>query len=716
MNLNKWLFGAAALLLGACSENFDDGPNAGNATEEGQGYIGINIQLPTTSGTRANDDFDDGELSEYQVYDAVLVLFKGTNAATATCTGAFFLQEAEPSFEDVDQITRSSIRVANVTGVDFNNRLFALVVANGMNRVYNMDKACPDWMKDKTIKDFQEKVESLKFVEQETPGRGTASNIFMTNSPLSEVVGGVSRPTDITDDVLPVLVELNPKVYRLQSDAIANPAGIIHIERIVAKVTCSRFPTTTDITVNIGGFPYKLEIDKVWWDMAQDMKDTYFVRNTDADWDWDLATTLDMPNITLGKYRMIGGNAIASKKLVEQTVDDETQKVLVDQAYYRPYFCKVPGYGESEETGDDKTLESKNFNKTVMEFTNQTVAWTGTTHEGAFYPLENTFPVDFMKYGNTTRVGFWVTFKFVPQPNEEGKSGPVLNIKDQDFYINGLDKTVLYLKEDGKDPFTNRVLAELTKKSESIVDSETDKDDGTKISYVGSKVIIESEDENGKHSIEYDRMKYEAMWEAILYALDRTKDGSINLNLYDLIDITYKDTDDGSLAIQSIQFKSKDQINAILDSGSVPFDKEIVYTFDDNTITLLNNLGYFTKYDAGRAFYEVRIKHFGDDLTPWYGDNKPSATTIEESYGDDIPGVSDADQAARNNNYLGRYGVVRNNWYDIVVKSIVRLGDAKDPAKWDANWKNKPDDNKDQYIAVELRVLSWAKRSQDVEF
>ena len=75
-----------------------------------------------------------------------------------------------------------------------------------------------------------------------------------------------------------------------------------------------------------------------------------------------------------------------------------------------------------------------------------------------------------------------------------------------------------------------------------------------------------------------------------------------------------------------------------------------------------------------------------------------------------------ADPEQRKKDYLGRYGIVRNNWYDLQVSKIMTLGHPQDPQKWDDSWPGKPDDNKDQYIAVELRVLSWAKRSQNVEF
>ncbi len=110
-------------------------------------------------------------------------------------------------------------------------------------------------------------------------------------------------------------------------------------------------------------------------------------------------------------------------------------------------------------------------------------------------------------------------------------------------------------------------------------------------------------------------------------------------------------------------------------------------------------------------FYELRIKHFGDDLTPWELEtdiNKKSypATTTEESYG----------KTSQKNNYLGRYGIVRNNWYDVQISKITKLGYPKDPAIWQDSWPGKPDDNRDQYIAVELKVLSWAKRTQEHEF
>lgn len=107
-----------------------------------------------------------------------------------------------------------------------------------------------------------------------------------------------------------------------------------------------------------------------------------------------------------------------------------------------------------------------------------------------------------------------------------------------------------------------------------------------------------------------------------------------------------------------------------------------------------NKVSNIIKYTNGIVYYPVRIKHFGNDLTPWDKNQ---------------PGVSKSDIYAGKNadRYLGRYGVVRNNWYDLGVNSISGIGSAVVPPH-----KDTPDDELDQYISVRINVLSWAKRTQ----
>lgn len=96
-------------------------------------------------------------------------------------------------------------------------------------------------------------------------------------------------------------------------------------------------------------------------------------------------------------------------------------------------------------------------------------------------------------------------------------------------------------------------------------------------------------------------------------------------------------------------------------------------------------------FESGVSYYIARVKHFGDDLTKWEAGN--------ETYG------------SNNINWLGRYGVLRNNWYELSVSSVSGPGYPDIPKVKPTD----PDDVNDQYINVSVKILSWAKRSQSVD-
>ena len=100
-----------------------------------------------------------------------------------------------------------------------------------------------------------------------------------------------------------------------------------------------------------------------------------------------------------------------------------------------------------------------------------------------------------------------------------------------------------------------------------------------------------------------------------------------------------------------------------------------------------NGVGIKT-YKNGESYYIARIKHFGDDLTPWKEGN--------DTYGEN------------NLNWLGRYGVLRNNWYDLTIEKISGPGYPDIPEVK----PETPDDEDTKYINVSVKILDWAKRSQ----
>lgn len=153
--------------------------------------------------------------------------------------------------------------------------------------------------------------------------------------------------------------------------------------------------------------------------------------------------------------------------------------------------------------------------------------------------------------------------------------------------------------------------------------------------------------------------------------------GEVNLD----VDITDKA---GDVALNSITFT-----NGATTTATLPTDYQK---------KVMDRVGTIKEYKDGESYYFVRIKHFGDDMTPWNTNEttKPSTSSIYPA-------------AHQNENYLGRYGVLRNNWYDIAVEGVKGLGSAVVPTV-----TPNTDDELKSYIAVKINVLSWAKRSQNV--
>lgn len=158
------------------------------------------------------------------------------------------------------------------------------------------------------------------------------------------------------------------------------------------------------------------------------------------------------------------------------------------------------------------------------------------------------------------------------------------------------------------------------------------------------------------------------------------------------LDITFGNDIAGATTITNATLKGKTAAGATED------------TFDGTFTTDFNKaLPNIVRYKGGVAYYAVRIKHFGDSDTPWNKDGqdvKPGGNS----------NIYNTSSTGSENWFLGRYGVVRNNWYDISVNSIQTLGDATIPA-----FTNDPDDVLENYISVSINVLSWSKHTQGAD-
>lgn len=128
-------------------------------------------------------------------------------------------------------------------------------------------------------------------------------------------------------------------------------------------------------------------------------------------------------------------------------------------------------------------------------------------------------------------------------------------------------------------------------------------------------------------------------------------------------------------------------------SGSVEVNDEFLGNV--NAALGLSDNKKISTYYEGVSYYIARIKHFGDALTPWNSGDPTYGTGAEAK-----------------KKYLGRYGMVRNNWYELQVNSISNPGSPDVP---EVN-PDSPDDEGDKYyINCSVRILSWAKRVHGID-
>lgn len=116
---------------------------------------------------------------------------------------------------------------------------------------------------------------------------------------------------------------------------------------------------------------------------------------------------------------------------------------------------------------------------------------------------------------------------------------------------------------------------------------------------------------------------------------------------------------------------------------------------DDQANEILTEAGGNIKFyqDGVTYYYTTIIEHFGGTQTP-----VSSTTTINS--------VTDYDEEE----HLGRYGMVRNNWYELQINSVSGPGEPEIP-----EIPSEPVDETNSYINCEINVLSWAKRQQGVD-
>lgn len=569
----KHYFGLAviAAMTASCSSNEDlgtAGPGTGT-NEAGVGYATFTINLPTTSGTRAAGDptFDKGDANEYKVNDATLLIFK-KDATGYQFKESVDLGNMEPwTSSSTDGITTTAKLTAKITKAEVGSDkgYYALIVLNnnsGTNQKITYpdpDKTYEEWSKD------DKKANATNYLKHD-------NGFFMANAP--KYVAGAPE----------TLVEIK-NIYASKQQAENSTATTVYVERGLAKVSLASGSEKKHVDITEGNYKDD-KVDITGWTLDVTNTKTYPVHVTDGLWadTWKATTTPAATNdATMERFH--------DTKLTE---------------FPRVYWGLDPNYSKDFATVADCEAE---FNLVANQTDLSKAFKTGEDAKKPQYCLENTFDIDHMVQGQTTRVLF--SAKYTPAGLGDGET----------FYKMGNSSQLWN---------ADNVVAQIKAKAMEVF-NETDPDKveviltGTDLAKAGTHLITKA---NVKH-------------------------GTAEIEDADITAINTK-----------LGFKKA--------KGTDPM------------------VGLST-YVNGVSYYIARVKHFGDYLTKWEAGN--------DTYN------------SNNANWLGRYGVLRNNWYELSVNSVSGPGYPDVPK---VNPKD-PDDENWQYINVSVKILSWAKRSQDVD-
>lgn len=594
----KHFFGLAviAAMTASCSSNEDlgtAGPGTGT-NEAGVGYATFTINLPTTSGTRAAGDpeFKPGDDNEYKVNDATLVIFE---KGTETSENNFKFVEAVPlgnlepwKKDDANNgITTEATITAKLNSAkvdEVGGKYFALVILN--NEAASGNKVKLPSATTETYGTWNASANATNLLDN-------TKGFYMANAPEFTEAG--VEPT--------TLVKI-AGIYRTKEEAQSKPGTTVYVERGLAKVTVGSsttkdskdyFATAGD---NATGTNYSSDVVKITkWALDVTNNKSFPVHVTSGLKDG--ITPTSPTDQTVPAYSDIWKNAPGTAPATSRFVSNSTTTT-----FKRVYWGIDPNYslGLSDLTkcGEQFTLAAANGTG---------VTWMdGSGSDKPLYCLENTFDIDNMKQGQTTRVVFKA--KYTPKDIQA----------DETFYKIGNNTTLL------KD-------AELV----------------TTVDNAATSVLPGC-------TVDYTRLK------------------TAGSHVITLADVKYG-TPSAVLEAETIYGTKK--------------GKDIVAEINAK-LGLNDGVGINT-YLNGVTYYIARIKHFGDDLTPW--------------------NAGDARYGGDNEKWLGRYGVLRNNWYDLTVNSISGPGYPDVPEVKPTD----PDDEDTKYISVSVKILDWAKRSQNVE-
>lgn len=662
MKLYNWLYGAMALtILGACT---DRDLISDNGKDEGQGYVNtvngylaVEIKLPQEVASRAedegamNDKYGDGTPQEYKVNNAMIILFKGAKEKDAKFFRAQNLEK--PFFTNLpvnDPVAASYIAAIPVQKNRNSSDNFWALVVINRNKTST-------------------KLESDDKGNQKLYLAG--NEVLADRTTFKEVLDFTTTFSFLGED------PDKKEFFMINAPMSSKPAGedvtgddITYLTNLGNTI----YDTPEEAKDKVAGCVYvERAVAKVTCtELPQNaLQLTFFDENGEVDltetgWDLSAEVNYALTNTAQNSY-LIRNVDFAETDHFEWNISKNGRYRMVGTTpipalsepfhnqpkdLYRTYWCKDPHYSTPLTDAVKHNLNSETLESTAVEYKDMKFKDRSNT----LYCKENTFQVQYMNYQNTTMAVFEV---------------------------------VISLKKDGE-PYTKLYVRD-GNTAKIYLNEESAYSDGI------TRIIRDLNVQN-----------------AIKAAVVEGKTLPANFSVKDHLDITIEDILDDSglhyLEITDINLKTNGSEDFFDANSPAKFTETLGTNNKKNLLDNVNALTDVTVYPDCKSYYIVPIKHFGDYYTPW-DKEKNKGTTTAEVYNN---GYTDWTNTTHATNYLGRYGMVRNNWYELSISKIAALGSSVIP---DTNISTSDDSNEDKkYFAVEIHILSWAKRLQNIEF
>lgn len=206
--------------------------------------------------------------------------------------------------------------------------------------------------------------------------------------------------------------------------------------------------------------------------------------------------------------------------------------------------------------------------------------------------------------------------------------------------------------------------------------------------------MMDKDEYSAENTTTAGQMKRARLTGVLLKAKFTLKDGTENDNLF-------------MLGTSSSIFK-EDQLLTFL-KATLGYDLQVKSGATAQTITTAEKVKEVFEFKDATAMDDTKagdiLKTCSDKIRFYKGGVMFYYTTVIKHFNYLVDDGTTYDE----NKHLGLYGVVRNNWYDIRINSVSGPGEPEIPEIPD-----EPVNKEHSFINAEINILSWAKRTQDV--